>query len=155
MLPNGSLFINPVSREDQGVYTCIAKNALGSDESTGRLAVLQGPTLIDLPGETENYTIGSQLFLRCRAEADPSLDIAYVWKLNGERLADSSYRVRVDPRAGYVEIDNLTLADRGDYECEVNTWVGNLKAVTHVHIMGPPGPGQITNIIYVLKLCSY
>ncbi len=153
ILPNGSLFINPVSRDDQGIFTCIAQNVLGSDESSGRLSVLQGPTLVELPAEYENYTIGSHLFLRCRAEADSSLDIAYVWKLNGFRLDESSYRVTVDPRAGYLEIVNLTLADKGDYECEVNTWVGNLRAVTHVNIMGPPGPPGKKHGVSLFRYC--
>lgn len=37
---NGNLFISQVSRHSEGVYTCVASNELGIDESKGRLVVL-------------------------------------------------------------------------------------------------------------------
>lgn len=37
---NGNLYISPVSRDDEGIYTCTASNELGLDESKGRLLVL-------------------------------------------------------------------------------------------------------------------
>ena len=45
ILPNGYLHINPVKREDEGRYTCIAKNQYGSDYSEGLLIVLGKCTL--------------------------------------------------------------------------------------------------------------
>lgn len=90
--------------------------------------------------------MGSQLSLRCRADADPSLDMSYIWRHNGLKIDDSlltstwANRVRLDPRFGYLEIFNLTLADKGDYECEVVSWVGKLFSVSRVEIRGPPGP---------------
>lgn len=40
LLPNGYLFITNVAGEDEGRYTCVARNSFGSDESEGRLLVL-------------------------------------------------------------------------------------------------------------------
>lgn len=40
ILPNGYLQINPVKREDEGRYTCIARNQYGTDYSEGLLIVL-------------------------------------------------------------------------------------------------------------------
>jgi len=40
-LENGNLVIYPVSRDDEGLYTCTATNILGLDESRGRLIVLR------------------------------------------------------------------------------------------------------------------
>ncbi|CAH1981412.1 unnamed protein product [Acanthoscelides obtectus] len=37
----GNLFISPISRDDEGLYTCTATNELGMDESKGRLIVLR------------------------------------------------------------------------------------------------------------------
>ena len=142
VFPDGTLVIQPVSRDDQGLFTCVAQNVLGIEESSGWLEVLQGPILVEPPPEYDNYTMGSTLNLNCRAEADPALDIAYVWRRNGFRLDDEEYiyRVLVDPRTGFLEISNVTIDDRGEYECEVNTWVGSLRAISMVHVMGPPGP---------------
>lgn len=142
VFPDGTLVIQPVSTEDQGVFTCMAQNILGTSESSGWLEVLQGPIWVEAPPEYDNYTTGTTLTMQCRAEADPSLDIAYVWRRNGFRLDDDQYlyRVLMDPRTGLLEINNVTIDDRGEYECEVNTWVGTLRSVSEIHIMGPPGP---------------
>lgn len=140
ILPSGALFINPVSREDQGLYTCIAQNNLGTAESSGRLTVLRGPLLIEPLPDRVLSAVGGQLSLRCRADADEALDVAYIWKHNGLRINETIDRMRVDSRSGYLDIFNLTLADRGDYECEVLTWVAKLRSVARVEIRGPPGP---------------
>lgn len=140
ILPSGSLQIMPVSRDDAGIYTCIATNIRGTEDSTGRLTVLRGPILVEQLPDRIQYAVGSQLSLRCRADADPSLDISYIWRHNGLRIDDTLPRVRLDPRFGYLEIFNLTLADKGDYECEVISWVGKLFSGSRVEIRGPPGP---------------
>jgi hypothetical protein len=41
ILDSGNLIISPVSRDDDGIYTCIAENQYGKDESFGRLIVLR------------------------------------------------------------------------------------------------------------------
>jgi hypothetical protein len=41
ILPTGTLVISPTSRDDEGVYTCMATNAYGTDESKARLIVLR------------------------------------------------------------------------------------------------------------------
>lgn len=41
ILPSGTLNISPTSRDDEGVYTCVATNQGGTDESTARLIVLR------------------------------------------------------------------------------------------------------------------
>lgn len=41
ILPSGTLIISPTSRDDEGVYACVASNQAGSDESRSRLIVLR------------------------------------------------------------------------------------------------------------------
>ncbi len=41
ILPTGTLIISPTSRDDEGIYTCVATNAYGTDESKSRLIVLR------------------------------------------------------------------------------------------------------------------
>lgn len=41
ILPTGTLIIAPTTREDEGIYTCVATNAYGADESRSRVIVLR------------------------------------------------------------------------------------------------------------------
>lgn len=44
ILPSGTLIISPTSRDDEGIYTCVASNTYGTDESRSRLIVLRKST---------------------------------------------------------------------------------------------------------------
>lgn len=48
ILDNGNLVINPVARDDQGIYTCIAQNIVGNDESHGKLLVMRKLLIVQL-----------------------------------------------------------------------------------------------------------
>jgi len=50
-------------------------------------------------------------------------------------------------RDGYMNIDNITIAEAGVYECAVETVVGTIKATSEVIVHSPPGPpGGITAV---------
>ena len=70
---------------DTGTFTCEAANEYGKAESSGRLIVKQGPTFSSgvKPNPRVIAKIGDSVQLRCRAEADQLLDMAYSWRLNG------------------------------------------------------------------------
>ena len=82
---NGNLFINQVNTADTGTYTCEAANEYGKAESSGKLIVKQGPTFSSgvKPYPRIIADVGDTVELRCRAEADQLLDMAYSWRLNG------------------------------------------------------------------------
>lgn len=87
-MDNGNLIISPVSRDDEGVYTCTASNNYGSDESQGRLIVLYGPRLIEVLQPQIVMPVEHNLNLRCQADTEDFLDIAYLWMHNGMRIRD-------------------------------------------------------------------
>ena len=82
---SGNLFIRRVDIADTGTYTCEASNEYGKAESSGKLIVKQGPTFNTgvKPSPRVIATMGENVELRCRAEADQLLDMAYSWRLNG------------------------------------------------------------------------
>lgn len=41
ILENGNLIINPVGKDDEGIYICIAQNLYGTEESQGKLIVMR------------------------------------------------------------------------------------------------------------------
>ncbi|CAH2071716.1 unnamed protein product, partial [Iphiclides podalirius] len=148
----GNLIIRQLSRDDEGVYTCVAKNQYGSDESRGRLIVLRTPRFLERLPPRITTQVGEVVFLHCNAEVDPILDTAYLWNHNGMRLKDESdmyadKRIKID--GGELTIFDVSLSDVGDYECIVKSAIGRISSRTQLRIEGPPGaPGglQIMNI---------
>ncbi|RZB39944.1 contactin [Asbolus verrucosus] len=143
ILENGNLIIKSISRDDEGLYTCTASNELGMDESRGRLIVLRGPRLIENLNPRIVTTVGRFFDLRCDAETEEMLDIAYTWTHNGMKIRDidvknSNNRLRID--GGYLSIINATFTDSGEYECIVKSAVGKISSKSVVVIEGPPGP---------------
>lgn len=111
ILPTGTLIISPTSRDDEGVYTCVATNTYGTDESKARVIVLRKLeanrmllkvklNLIDfcLFAEELRFTqalephiylqVYDLLFLHCDVSFDEVLDVAFVWKHNGQTIKD-------------------------------------------------------------------
>lgn len=89
ILDNGNLVISPVSRDDEGVYTCTASNIYGQDESQGRLIVLHGPRLIEALQPQITMPVQHNLNLKCQADTEEFLDIAYLWLHNGMLIRDN------------------------------------------------------------------
>ncbi|XP_057342220.1 contactin [Microplitis mediator] len=151
ILPNGNLIINRVSRDDEGFYVCMASNQYGNDESRGRLIVLRGPYLTEqLPVRIITAVMYNHT-LRCQADVDPKLDVAYVWKHNGLEIREKD--ILNNPRYqiydGTFHLINITLSDAGEYECELKSAVGSVSSKATMIVEGPPGPpgGVQVNIV--------
>nr|CAD7405380.1 unnamed protein product [Timema poppensis] len=141
ILENGNLIISPVSRDDEGVYSCNAQNMHGFDESHGRLIVLQGPRFIQQMIPRIVTSVQQNIELRCQAMSEELLDVAYIWTHNGLRIKDSDlFHTRVNIDGGILDIQNTTFAEAGDYECIIKSAVGRIATRTSVIVQGPPGP---------------
>ncbi|XP_026492779.2 contactin [Vanessa tameamea] len=149
---NGNLIIRQLSRDDEGVYTCVAKNQYGSDESRGRLIVLRAPRFTERLPTRITKQVGQVIFLHCNAEIDSLLDTAYLWNHNGLRMKEAAdlyadKRIKID--GGELTIFDVRLSDVGEYECVVKSAIGRISTRTQLRIEGPPGsPGglQVINI---------
>lgn len=143
ILDNGNLIINPVSRDDEGMYTCTATNELGMDESHGRLIVLRTPRLVEPLRPRIITSTFRDIYLQCRAETEEMLDVAYIWNHNGMRIRDIDVKNtnnRMQLNGGALYISNATFSDAGDYECIVKSAVGEITSKAAVIVEGPPGP---------------
>ncbi|XP_037953101.1 contactin-like [Teleopsis dalmanni] len=145
ILPSGTLIISPTSRDDEGTYTCVASNQAGFDESRARLIVLQEIRFIQTPPLRIVTKEHDLIYLQCEASYDELLDIAYVWKRNGEVLKnnhDGTERIIIDYNR--MTVHNVTMLDGGEYDCVVKSAVNELIAKTSVVIEGAPGaPGGV------------
>ncbi|KAH8418008.1 hypothetical protein KR222_010217 [Zaprionus bogoriensis] len=145
ILPSGTLIIAPTSRDDEGIYSCIASNQAGQDESHARVIVLQEIRFIQTPPQRIVTREHDLIYLHCEAAYDELLDIAYVWKHNGEILRDNhDGTTRITVNWNSLTVQNTTMRDAGDYECVVQSAVNEISTKTNVVIEGAPGaPGGV------------
>ncbi|XP_078466780.1 contactin-4-like isoform X1 [Lampetra fluviatilis] len=142
---NGSLWIRSVTDDDAGTYTCTVENHLGSANSTGRL-ILKESTRITVVPSLKMVSVGESIVWPCQASHDPSLDIVFVWSLNGQRIdmeKDAEhYQLLQGQRenVGDLMIKRLQLRHRGNYTCTAQTSVDNTSAWAMLMVRGPPGP---------------
>lgn len=145
--PDGTLVISPTSRDDEGIYTCVATNAYGTDESRSRLIVLQEIRFSQPLQPQVVSEIGRFLYMRCEVWSDLLLDVAFIWKFNGEEINphDEEWRnERIEINYNEMTIMNTSLLDSGWYECIAKSAVNELSSRSQVIVLGPPGmPGGV------------
>ncbi|XP_012285560.1 contactin [Orussus abietinus] len=153
ILETGSLIISPVSRNDEGTYVCTASNQYGNDESRGRLIVLRGPRFTEFMNPRVVTAVNQNQTLRCYADTEEILDVAYIWTHNGMVIRDKDLtanpRLRIEE--GVLDIINATFAEAGDYECIIKSAVGKISTKTTVIVEGPPGPPGGVQVVDVAK----
>ncbi|XP_045597115.1 contactin [Procambarus clarkii] len=140
ILRNGNLIIDPVSREDEGNYTCTAENVYGSDTSSGRLIVLRKPEFYRSPPELITSSKGETINLECEAYTDTLLDTTYTWRHNGLRieLDDTEYLRRLAYEQGYVYDYQRKLYNLYDNPYETSLFLKQREQEVYVSKRDPP-----------------
>lgn len=135
----GTLLITDLRREDQGIYTCTARNAAGFATVQSTLTVVTKPRVIEFANVTGQQ--GGNSVLVCRAVADPPPDIRFVKQGNREpfRVGPQTDNKRIffdqlkDVESGItiatLKISEVSRMDDGLYQCiaynqkaQSNTW---------------------------------
>ncbi|KAK8720533.1 hypothetical protein OTU49_013266, partial [Cherax quadricarinatus] len=140
ILRNGNLIIDPVSREDEGNYTCNAENTYGSDTSSGRLIVLRKPEFYLSPPELITTSKGETINLECEAHTDALLDTTYTWRHNGLRieLDDTEYLRHLAYEQGYVYDFQRKLYNLYDNPYETSMFLKQRAQEVYVSKREPP-----------------
>uniref|UniRef100_A0A8C4FCK8 Contactin 1 n=1 Tax=Dicentrarchus labrax TaxID=13489 RepID=A0A8C4FCK8_DICLA len=145
---DGSLEILNVTRADEGRYTCFAENDRGKANSTGSLLVTDS-TKITLAPSNSDVKVGENAWMQCAASHDTSLDITFIWSLDGRVIdlhKDSQHYERSlnGSSNGELLIKNAQLKHAGRYTCTAQTPIDNVTASAHLVVRGPPGaPGGV------------
>lgn len=157
ILPSGTLIISPTSRDDEGLYTCVASNSQGVAESRARLIVLQELRFTEQLPPKLIKQVNDMLYLRCDVSYDEILDIAFLWAHNDRIINNDSKEDRMQNdakyRVGYnsLEVYNLTQLDAGEYECIAKSAVNKIISKTNVFVQGPPGAPGAIKVINIKK----
>uniref|UniRef100_A0AAV2L3E5 Contactin 1 n=1 Tax=Knipowitschia caucasica TaxID=637954 RepID=A0AAV2L3E5_KNICA len=145
---DGSLEILNVTRADEGRYTCFAENDRGKANSTGSLLITDA-TKITLAPANADIKVGEAASMQCAASHDPSLDITFIWALEGQVIdlhKDSQHYERPlnGSSNGELVIRNVQLKHAGNYSCTAQTPVDNVTTSAHLLVRGAPGaPGGV------------
>ncbi|XP_039600283.1 contactin-5 isoform X2 [Polypterus senegalus] len=147
VLENNSLRIINSTKSDEGSYVCRGENQFGSAEMTASVWVKE-PTRIELSPVRMEVTVGESVVLNCKAFHDPSLDVSFMWLLNGQPInfqkeGGHFEYIRAQSSSADLMIRNILLKHAGKYGCRVQTIADILSSEAELLVRGPPGPPGI------------
>uniref|UniRef100_A0A674CYF7 Neurofascin homolog (chicken) a n=1 Tax=Salmo trutta TaxID=8032 RepID=A0A674CYF7_SALTR len=131
---NGTLEIKRARAEDQGTYTCVASNILGTEENQVRLEVKE-PTRIVRAPEHQSAIRGTMARFDCRVKSDLTLPITVTWLKDDKPLSLGS-RLKKDEDS--LSIPNVHEGDEGTYTCTVRTEIDQDTASARLTVLDRP-----------------
>ncbi|XP_049687627.1 neurofascin isoform X17 [Accipiter gentilis] len=131
---NGSLEMNMARKEDQGIYTCVATNILGTAEAQVRLEV-KDPTRIVRGPEDQVVKRGSMPRLHCRIKHDPTLKLTVMWLKDDAPLYIGNRMKKEDDG---LTIYGVAEKDQGDYTCVASTELDKDSAKAYLTVLERP-----------------
>ncbi|KAG8193109.1 hypothetical protein JTE90_013867 [Oedothorax gibbosus] len=134
--------IDPVQREDRGMYQCVAYNDQDTSQSAVELSL--GDDVPELQETFEEQTIqpGPSLSLKCVASGNPLPQI--VWRLDDAPIPENhrtrfgDYVTKDGFVVSFVNVSNVKTEDGGDYRCVANNGVGEVSHEARINVLGPP-----------------
>ncbi|KAL8624627.1 hypothetical protein ACOMHN_045162 [Nucella lapillus] len=139
---SGSLVLSGLSRSDEGTYTCVAENTLGSAQTSAHLTVLKKTTLTRKP-EATSVSENSTAHIQCEASFTANAtDLVYAWYFNGKRLdfrLQPQYKIDNFNGVNGLYIIGAQFEHEGWYECRALTVYDSDRAQAFLAVMGPPG----------------
>lgn len=134
-----TLHINGLLRSDDGLYTCLAKNAGGNATKNGHITVEFAPTFALSP-QREAWSWNNHVVnLTCRAEAIPNATVS--WFYNGRNL-ENDYNVKMHEFNG-ESVLTVTPLDHnyyGTYQCLAMNKHGKDDHTIELREARVPGP---------------
>ncbi|XP_051513869.1 matrix-remodeling-associated protein 5-like [Myxocyprinus asiaticus] len=129
---NGTLLLQQMGKNDEGNYTCYAKNNLGEDAMKVSIQVVPNSPQGDQISMQASF--GQSVQMKCDATGMPLSTIIWISPRN-EIITRSSIKYQI-LNDGTLIIKKLTLADQGKYACVAQNPFGdrikNVKLVVEV-----------------------
>ncbi|XP_004768021.1 hemicentin-1 isoform X1 [Mustela putorius furo] len=148
---DGTLSIDPALLSDAGVYTCVATNMAGSDETEITLHVQEPPTLEDLepPYNTpfQERVASERIAFPCPAKGTPKPTIKWIW--NGRELTGREPGISILEDGTLLVIASVTPSDNGEYICVAVNEAGTTEKKYNLKVHVAPvikDKEQITNV---------
>lgn len=123
-------FIKPVKSDDEGQYTCIAKNAAGVASSHASLTVRETPKFTK--GLKDRVArLGDNAVLECQGTGKPTPKLT--WTKDGDVIKENEHYVLVKD-SQYLLILDTKMDDAGTYVCELTNILGTVRGPINLSI---------------------
>ncbi|CAF1655594.1 unnamed protein product, partial [Adineta ricciae] len=135
------LVTTDVGQEDQGVYTLIAKNKLGKQESQPIKINVTAPITVKttLP-ETIDGVLGEQIVMTIEATGIPQPKVT--WLCNGQPLKSSpKHKIETskdNPNVTTLTVTKLDQADAGKYTAVIDNGLEKIEAASTLNVHAKP-----------------
>ncbi|XP_076043919.1 roundabout homolog 2-like [Oratosquilla oratoria] len=140
------LVITETLLTDEGSYTCVASNLLGTRTAEPAIiAVHVKPFFVRLPSDVAGST-GGQAELRCRVGGSPRPHV--LWRRQDGRMPVDRARILADSS---LRIEQLAVSDAGVYICQAENSVATVVANATLTVYDPPrlvhGPEDVAVLV--------
>ncbi|KAL5280951.1 PXDN family protein [Megaselia abdita] len=147
---NGTLIVSRASLRNAGTYRCEAFNDYGRINADVNVRINELPEFI-ITLESQTVTVGTTLYLECDADGDPIPTLS--WKINGKEITGTSSttggpvvvtnRISLHNENTELEIENVTVADSGQYTCVAKNSKGRREVTAEITVENPQGPPRL------------
>ncbi|CAI4229366.1 unnamed protein product [Auanema sp. JU1783] len=131
------LDIPHLTKDDVGDYTCFAQNEAGTAEASIHVDVLVPPVInrddIDM---SPRLPAGQTLTLVCDAGGKPPP--TNKWLVNDTEITGETEGITLGSNGKYIQINNVTLQDKGVYSCISTNVAGNDSLIFNVDVVQAP-----------------
>jgi hemicentin len=129
---NGTLRMDSLSKNDSGLYKCIATNIVGKDNITTRLDVLYPPFITNkFYDQSSIIDIYKSVTFQCIADGNPSPQLE--WWFQGHRLNNSVQGISITSDS--LTIDGVQSRNAGQYTCVAINLVGEHSRTLGLNII--------------------
>ncbi|KFM57797.1 Nephrin, partial [Stegodyphus mimosarum] len=120
------LIINNVTREDSGIFLCVADNGIGNEAQKASTLVVKHKPVIERAGAYSKAagSEGEDVRIVCRATGAPN--VSFTWFRDGSTIGGSKKPSKYDIKSRHLDfisyesvltVKDLKTQDFGDYEC--------------------------------------
>lgn len=120
-----TLTLNPVSFPDEGDYSVVITNVLGSVTSSNATLSI-GAVAPEITADPTNQTVNAGLTVNISAKVTGTSPLSFRWKKNGTPLSNGGKIFGADTRV--LMITNVLRADQGDYFLTVSNSLGSVDS---------------------------
>ncbi|KAL9952539.1 hypothetical protein ACROYT_G039808 [Oculina patagonica] len=129
VLSRGGLMITDVTSQDEGMYTCVARNILGEMTSSAMLSVQVSAVITRKPSSVI-VEEGQNVNLICQASGQPTPTVT--WRKAFSQLLPKEKTSVVD---GKLTIRTIAKSDGGTYACSAKNLLGEDSATVQVTVI--------------------